>query len=276
MKIAHLINVTEITDAKKSSYLHIAQPVTLATMLAAQKNAAPAEIELLAVKHQAEQVSLPAGFRFAPDLDRYAWEVLDSLSALSFRRPLPLLQDILARFYETSDADYFIFTNLDIGLMPNFYIRVSQLIEQGHDALYINRRDLPKENAGIQIDHHTLDHAYTLEGLKHPGLDCFVFKRNILPALNVGNVFVGYPPLGQVLKTQIDRHSQDPIWITDEKLTFHLGRDKRWNKNDDPYYVENLKQAQGLYVDQFSARKPKFYRGIVKKIKALLGIPSKY
>ncbi len=39
-QIAHIINVIEINETKKASYLHIAQPVTMRSMLTAKKQLA--------------------------------------------------------------------------------------------------------------------------------------------------------------------------------------------------------------------------------------------
>lgn len=257
MKIAHLINVTEITEEKKNRLLHIAQPLTLKSMSEAAKNAiGSVNVELLVLKHKSENVEVSHEFKWAVDLDRYAWETSDALKSLSYHLPLPLLRDILWRFYEASDADYFIFTNLDIGLMPLFYTHIKSLIDEGFDAIYINRRDLPLVHQGVIINENSYKLACDLDGSMHPGLDCFIFKRNIIPQLNMGNVFVGYPPVGQVLKTQIDLYSKKTKWITEEKLTFHVGSDRYWNKEKkDPYHEENKKNSKGLFISQFHSKK---------------------
>ena len=39
MKIAHIINSTEINDSKEASYLYIAQPLTMRSMIIAKKTA---------------------------------------------------------------------------------------------------------------------------------------------------------------------------------------------------------------------------------------------
>jgi len=55
-----------------------------------------------------------------------------------------LIQDILNRLYDESNADYFIYTNVDIAVMAHFYVSVSKIIELGYDAFVINRRTIPK------------------------------------------------------------------------------------------------------------------------------------
>ncbi|NEP20164.1 MAG: hypothetical protein F6J97_25320, partial [Leptolyngbya sp. SIO4C1] len=198
--------------------------------------------------HEDEQIDVPSEFKWAPAIEHYAWEHIDALKAVTPRKPLPRMKDILTSLYDVSEADYFIYSNLDIGLYPSFYLEVKALIEQGYDAFCINRRDLPKDYRGIQLDETKSELIFSLEGKPHPGIDCFLFKREILPRLELGNVYVGFPPVGKVLKTQIDKHSQNPTWIKDRHLTFHLGKDALWKASQNAYAEENRQQAQGLFV----------------------------
>ena len=250
MKIAHIVNVTEIDDSKKSSYLHVAQPLTLQSMIIAKKTASGiVDIDLLAIKHQQEDVTIPGEFRFAPDIEKYAWEYIPALQNLIPHKPLPRMVDIISGLYNSSDAEYLIYTNLDIGLYTHFYIKVKEMLQMGYDALCINRLDLPKEHNGIKLDVNTIELIKKAGGRKHPGIDCFVFKREIVPKLDLNNVYVGFPPVGQVLKTQIESNSSNFYWVKDHPLTFHIGFDKPWAKSNSPYFQENYNQAQGLYVE---------------------------
>ncbi|MDY7012955.1 MAG: hypothetical protein SVX43_05030 [Cyanobacteriota bacterium] len=247
--LAHIINVTEITESNKNAYLHIAQPVTMKSMIIAKNMAKELiDVELWAVRHKHESVSIPNEFRWSREIDKYAYEYIEPLGNLTPHKPLPRLVDIILSLYESSDADYFIYTNLDIGLYPDFYIKVKELILDGYDAFCINRRNLKKEYAGAIIDENKLELAFVLEGKKHPGIDCFVFSREIVPSLKLGNVYIGFPPVGQVLKTQIESNSKNFLWVKEQKLTFHLGGDKYWRKTKGGYASENFKQAEGLYV----------------------------
>ena len=250
MKIAHIVNVTEIDDSKKSSYLHVAQPLTLQSMIIAKKTASGiVDIDLLAIKHQQEDVTIPGEFRIAPDIEKYAWEYIPALQNLIPHKPLPRMVDIISGLYNSSDAEYLIYTNLDIGLYTHFYIKVKEMLQMGYDALCINRLDLPKEHNGIKLDVNTIELIKKAGGRKHPGIDCFVFKREIVPKLDLNNVYVGFPPVGQVLKTQIESNSSNFYWVKDHPLTFHIGFDKPWAKSNSPYFQENYNQAQGLYVE---------------------------
>ena len=271
MNIAHIINVTEINDSKKASYLHIAQPLTMRSMVVAQKIAKDiVDVELLAVKHKAEKVSIPSEFAWTADLDKYAWEHIEALKNLNASRPLPRLKDIILSLYNSSDAEYFIYTNLDIGLHPHFYLKVRDMIEKGYDAFFINRRDMPKEYEGIFLDESKIELISVIEGIKHPGIDCFVFKREIVPSLILGNVYIGYPPVGTVLKTQIELNSKNCMWFKDERLTYHIGSDQSWQNLEDPYFKENRIQSKGLFVDQSDNRKKSRYERLRNKVKSLI------
>ncbi len=267
MKLAHIINVTEINESKKASYLHIAQPLTLRSMVIAKKMAKNViDVDLLAVKHKSEKVSVPVEFEWAPDIDKYAWEYLDALKDEASHKPLPRLKDIVSSLYSSSDAEYFIYTNLDIGLYPHFYIKVKSMIAKGYDAFCINRRSLPKEHEGLLLNESKIEFIFTMEGIKHPGIDCFVFKKELVPLLNLGNVYIGYPPVGQVLKTQIEVNSKSFTWIKDERLTFHIGDDSPW-KSGGIYTKENIYQAREIYTSCF---KPSIYGKIKEKSNSLL------
>ncbi len=252
MKIAHIINVTEINNSQKTRYLHIAQPLTMRSMVVARETAKHvADIELIAVKHKNETVRIPSEFRWAADLDRYAWEYIKALRKVIPHKPLPRIVDIISSLYTLSDAEYFIYTNLDIGLSPHFYLKVRDMVAKGYDAFCINRRDLPKEYEGVMLDESKIELINTIEGITHPGIDCFVFKREIVPSLNLGNVYIGYPPVGHVLKTQIESNSKNSTWIKDGRLTFHIGSDQAWQNIVDPYFKENKKQSITLSVKLF-------------------------
>jgi len=251
MKIAHIVNVTEIDESKKASYLHIAQPLTLRSMVIAQEKAkGVVDVDLVAVKHKTEDVSIPDEFKWAPDIVKYAWEHIDALKDITPHKPLPRVTDIVESLYHSSEAEYFIYTNLDIGLYPHFYIRVNDMIEKGYDALCINRIDLPKEYRGVLLDESNIEQIFEISGIRHPGIDCFVFKKEILPSLDMGNVYIGYPPIGQVLKTQVEANAENFFWEREERLTFHIGSDRAW-MGKSAYLEENLNQARGLYVDCF-------------------------
>ena len=71
--IAHVINVAEITDSNKGSYLHIAQPITLKSVVIARRAAAKVvDVDLYAIKHKDERVEIPEEFKWLPDIAKYS------------------------------------------------------------------------------------------------------------------------------------------------------------------------------------------------------------
>ena len=77
-------------------------------------------------------------FRKTSDLDR---SILD-IDSFNVQKKLPLLYDILDRACKATDAEYIVYTNMDIILMPQFYLAVDSYIRNGFDAMVINRRDI--------------------------------------------------------------------------------------------------------------------------------------
>ena len=117
-KISHIINPVMI-DA--SSDLFTAQPITFESMRIAQRQATgKIAVKLMAVAYPEDQPVMPDGFQILPPLTR---SVLD-VATFQKQRKLPLLGDILERLYDGSDADVLIYTNVDIGLQPDFYLAV--------------------------------------------------------------------------------------------------------------------------------------------------------
>lgn len=248
MKIAHIINVFEIHEKHKANHLHIAQSVTIQSMIDAKKNVcSDLEVNLYAVKDKNESVDMPDEFIMTDDLQRCCYDVIKTLPKT---KSFPLIGDILNILYNTSDADYFIYTNADIGLFPSFYNFVENKINEGFDALCINRRDMPKEINGEIIDEHNFHKVFDLKGEYHPGRDCFVFRKSLLNKMNFGNMFIGAPPFGLLFLNQIKQLSNNFYHVNnceDEDPTptaFHLGQDKMWEVPNNEYWIENVKQAK--------------------------------
>ena len=244
----HIVNATEIDEPQKASYLHVAQPVTMACMVRARAIAAhKVDVTLCSVEHQEEEVlNVPPEFVRARGLTSYAWERIDALRQSSDHKPLPRLVDILRVGAAALDVEYLIFSNVDISPRPAFYLQVRKFLSQGYDALCINRQNLPKTYEGVVIDRSTVELGQSLAGSPTPGIDCFVFRKEILPRLDLGNTFVGFPPVGQVLKTQIEKHSHRFLWVKEGFYTFHLGDDYGWGGRS-LYREQNEIAAQGLF-----------------------------
>jgi len=200
-------------------------------------------VELYAVKDRHETVNIPEEFTMTEDLQRCCYDVIDTLPKTKM---FPLIADILERLYRASDAEYFIYTNVDIGLFPNFYDFVKEKINEGLDAFCINRRDMPKRVDGEIINEKNYQKLFRLKGTGHPGKDCFVFKRSSLKVMDFKNVFIGAPPIGRVLMKQVKKTSINFHWFTEEFVTFHIGSDLVWNNPDNPYWLQNINEGSGI------------------------------
>ena len=229
-RIDHIINPTKV---REKSDLEIAQPITLESIRQAKLFAGTdSAITLYATHFEEENLNLPSEFRNLTNLSR---SVLDFNPKLLGRK-LPLIVDILAKADEMEEFDYLLFSNMDIGLMPSFYVSVQQYIQQGHDAIVINRRRLSKKYTSVG----QLPEIYADLGFSHPGFDCFVIKKELLPKFILDNICVGVPFLESCLVHNIIAFSTCPKWVMDAHLTFHIGLDVLSEKRlKDPFYWHN-------------------------------------
>jgi len=243
--IAHVIN--PFTVGRKSD-LFLAQPVTFATMKAAREKVLAAvpdiAVELFAACFPEDQKMVPDYFTHLPLLSR---SILD----LSVDRPakqprkLPLLRDILDRLYRQSTADYFIYTNVDIALMPEFYLAVKNFIDQGYDGFSINRRTIGKRYSRLDDIPRMIDAAR--EGEKHPGYDCFIFKREAYNSYRLGSACIGANWVGRILLANVMAFAEKFQGFEDLCLTFHIGDDRGWlDQKHSGYNQHNEKELLAI------------------------------
>ena len=213
--LAHIINPFT-TD--KSSDLFVAQPITFQSMLQARaKSKSLVKVDLLTAQFAEDLTQIPDGFQATKNLER---SVLD-LHSFKKKIKLPLLIDILQRLYTESEAEYLIYTNVDIGLYPDFYLKVNEFIQLGFDAFIINRRRIPSHyNSPSE-----LDQIYHEKGKKHPGFDCFVFHRNLFPELKLDGICIGVPFIEISFSQNLFALSNHFKLIENEILTFHIGEE---------------------------------------------------
>jgi hypothetical protein len=166
-------------------------------------------------------------------------------------RKLPLLADILDRLYEASDGcEYLVYTNVDIALMPSFYLTIDGLIRDGYDAFAVNRRTIPKrydrpEQLGLM---------YAEIGEIHPGLDCFVFPREVYPKYSVGRVCIGAALVGRALLLNMIAHAQRFRTFTDLHATFHLGDDRVHERPELASYLKYNRREMKAVVAEVERR----------------------
>jgi len=187
------------------------------------------------------------------------------------RRPLPLLSDILAALYAASDEsyEYLAFTNADIGLQPDFYEKAVTLVGN-RGAVAINRVEVPEATAATASEPSRPlgpgDLAAILAAARatpqnHHGFDCFLWRRGLTPVLRlaVGNLVVGYPPIGNVFVDALKCASKRFEVIKGTHLTFHLGvKNGGWGLHRDMYEGYNRlsrKMAEATLVSLAEAHR---------------------
>ena len=210
----------------------------------------PASVVLATSVFADDHKAVPDGFLRLPDLKRSTSTEYPSLVP---QKNLPFVDDIFSNLKSAAASedeeliepfDYVIYTNADIIVRNDFYDVISIAIQQGYDAFTINRQTIDKgiytsgEDSEGEIfkpfTANDLDMIYKSSGDIHPGSDCFVMKRSIFGKIEMGNIFLGYPPFGKMLLAQIE-HLADryTTFASDElKVTFHLGNDKKWFEGD--------------------------------------------
>lgn len=224
VRIAHILSPV---NAAPGSELACVQPVTFETMRRAKAEAAGmAEVTLFTAQLPEDRPAVPEGFTATPDLDR----ALPDLCPGTKRR-LPLLADVLQRLYESSDAEYFIYTNADIALMPVFYRMVAHYAGKGYDAFAINRRRISSRFHGVE----QLDLMYAEAGEMHPGYDTLVFKRSLFEKFRLGYVALGLPFVDMVFVHNLVAFSSAFRLFTGKHLTFHIGMElvKAWGNTEE-------------------------------------------
>jgi len=196
-------------------------------------------------------IAVPDDFVRLPDLNR---STTTEYPYLSPQKDLPFINDVFSNLRLASPDmkpyDYVVYTNADIIVREDFYDVISVAIEQGYDAFTINRQTISK---GVGDDENSdtyrlytaedLDIIYKTSGDIHPGTDCFVMKRSIFDGLDMGNLFLGYPPFGKLMLAQIEHLAKSfTTFASDElKVTYHLGNDKKWYEGDDDGNCEYTK-----------------------------------
>jgi hypothetical protein len=229
--LAHIINPF---IADPTSDLHTAQPITFESMRRAKALAKEINVTLFTAQFKEDRSAVPTGFVPTKDLERSVPDMAH------FEKPLrlPLLADILERLYTVSDAEYLVYSNVDIGLYPDFYLKVNEFIARGHDAFIINRRRLP----GTYTQVSELEKIYTEKGKKHPGFDCFVFHRSLYPKLNLGKICIGVPFVEISFSQNLFALAKNFKLFDDEILTFHLGMEIYKKRAPKEYFRYNQKQ----------------------------------
>ena len=246
LRIAHIINLAFNGVPQE---LARAEPLVLQSMRRAAEHCRPDIIvDQLSAQFPDDRPHVPSFMSPTRDLDR---SVLDTGSFRTLRR-LPLLRDILDRLDEAAEAPWCIYTNADIILRSHFYRDVAATIADGYDAFVINREDV--DDVSVQ---RTLNDVLTLRGMLHPGFDCFVFSRELLKRIVVGNVCIGAPHVDLPFICSLIAYARRFRIFRDARLTVQLGNRERWkdarvsdyarrNDREAARALQELEQSRGL------------------------------
>lgn len=218
-QLAHIVSPVLVDD---SSDLFVAQPITFETMKIAREFAKDrVNVRLLSAQYSEDRAIVPSHIEPTKDLHR---SVLDT-GSFKLARKLPLVRDILDRLNQAApSADYLIYTNVDISLMPQFYLVVHALIGKGYDAFAINRRTI--STAHTRLDEIPM--MFAEAGEPHPGYDCFVFRREVYSLYQLGNICVGAAGIGIAMLLNLFCNARRFAVFGDLHTTFHLGHDRVW------------------------------------------------
>jgi hypothetical protein len=236
MRIAHVIQPGVVDPA---SDLHPAQPVTFAALETARVFAGDAvAVQVRAVLFRDEgDLPLPAAFSRLPRLERS----IADLKPFAKRRKLALIGDILDAGVAGVEADYVVYSNVDIAPQPHFYLALAAIVRRGYDAFVINRRTIPASYAAVE----DLPLMYAEIGAAHPGYDCFVFRRDLLPRFRLGIMHVGSAGIGRALLANMAFHARRFREYRDAHLTFHIGDACAWRSQE---YADYLRGNWSEYL----------------------------
>jgi hypothetical protein len=160
---------------------------------------------------------------------------------------LPTIGGIWDKGAEEGAGDYLVYTNMDIGLQEDFYVRAHGLLTQAErareekeakeggeasltrwTALEFTRVQSMRLKDG-QNPKPTLEAALSWNPIgRHPGHDCFVVPRHLVPPqLRTGGLVVGMPPWGTMYHYGLQKDDRVALLFlqgtSNERYTFHTG-----------------------------------------------------
>lgn len=217
LHIAHLINPFQPPPDSEWEYV---EPITFASMQTAREQAksnGDIQVDLLSAQFSEDHAAIPDYFYKTPDLERSVLDICPATSAPKY----PLIGDLIAKLYQNSEAEYLVYTNIDIAVQPHFYEFIAEKARQGLKAFIINRRRIP--DIYRKVDE--LPQMYADPGKPHPGFDCFVFHRSLYPKFQFAHVCVGIPFIGILTAQNLFAFGEPCELFAEEHLTFHIGED---------------------------------------------------
>lgn len=244
MKIAHIIN-PYISDDYNNKILDITLKSIINSIDCVKYNDLDVGVFYTCYEEDLPIMNKYKEFKQLTLLNRSVLDIKD----FNIPRKLPLVFDILDKFKEI-DADYYIYTNIDIHLTKDFYNKVYEYIISGFDGMTINRVTIFNDN----LNDINIDDLYNMvdNGEFHPGLDCFVFKKETLEKIPRVDFCIGINYFDKYLYYSLHKYSQNSLHLLKSKLTFHIGDDRDWlNDKFQDYrdYNRSLYNKHGFFID---------------------------
>jgi hypothetical protein len=237
ISFSHIINPF---PAREGSEHSIASAITFASLRRAVAEAAAAgvDVEVRAVVLPGDEEAAEEPSTLSPRLTR----TVKDLYTLEPSRPLPLIADILEKGAEGAQGAYLIFTNMDISVQPNFYVRLRELALERFSAgapFIVYRRNIDAS----YHDPAQLSEMCAASGEIAYGQDCFVFPRAYVEGLDLGDCCIGTAHFDDLLFMNLDAVSGFRAGrVADVPLTFHIGNEIGWARHMD-HIEHNLAQS---------------------------------
>lgn len=277
-RIVHCVNPF---PAEPGSEHDRAQRVTFASMTRARSVARQVspqrDIRFVKVTDARDISSALIAFDDYHKLDRAVTDLAD----FKIPRPLPIMMDVLTAAPVAPD-DIFVFTNVDIALVPEFYGCLDAIFARGADCAIINRRTI----SGVYEDERDLPLMACEAGAPHPGFDCFAFRGRLRDALVPYDSCVGIGGVMLPLVHQLLARAERPVVLLDAHATYHLGNDRQW-QNDDfaDYAAHNRAEIDRIFqalLDEPGVRDRLLHRlaqvhqpwVFPPRLRALAGLPA--
>ena len=159
---------------------------------------------------------------------------------------LPFLNQIIYAGFLHGKGKYLVYSNIDIGVQPPFYIKLSRQVQVMPDVpLSLIREEF--EHVGPTFN---VEEAYARRGngLAHPGHDCWVFPRGWVPKLILGFTMVGVSMVATDLLQSLYALSRCRMTMMTDRVTFHFVEGDSVVKHPGNQRARNDKIFTGLYT----------------------------
>lgn len=247
MKIIHIVNFFTPKNEKQKNVFKFTKKSILNSINYHKEKYPDIEIEPIAVFYKEDEEIVPKFFKKAPYLEEDAYTKLNMESEIKIK--LPFIREIFEKGLSlVKDYDYAVYTNSDIILSPNFYKEsIDDMNNLKVDVSSITRRIVPYGNNDLnEIVSGKLDKITK----SHPGHDAFVFRKNILEKCDFGDVFIGFPPIGNFILFACNFITNEVFVFENKYTTYHIGEDEDWkNKKLHEYFFKNGKESKKFFFD---------------------------